>query len=406
MEATVFGAGARRHAPRQLGALLTAALAGTPRAAPAAPVEPAPATAAEPVEPATAPSAPGSAPEPRAQSPWPELAAVFPGFLLHGSGTWLQGRTLTTERLLLLEAASLLAIGVGGLFIYETGYARSWAGPATLTVATGTGALSSSFLANLYAAWAPPQGRGEPARRLPLLVSALGYLHVSDPHLDDRHFLTTELDGRLGPWHLLLDAAQSPSPGNQQLTLSSGYRVLGPRAAATSAPDGSYLEPQLGFSSHRFDGLGFVSRVLQLDLEGRLDAPRLLGDVHGGFFQAAAGLARRWLVFDVPGAQATDASSLLILHMGFGLYLGRRGAAASGAQQAALPGGELELYYDHRRDGFAGGLKLPGPASGTAGHLGARAEYFLSESLGVRVLAEGGSSWVLGGSGLLRWGLR
>ena len=102
----------------------------------------------------------GAPPEPRAPSPWPDLAAVLPGVLIHGSGTWLQGRRLTTERLLLLEAAGVLAILAGGLVVYETGAARDIAGPATLLIAAGAGTLSSSLLASLYATWAPRSGRG------------------------------------------------------------------------------------------------------------------------------------------------------------------------------------------------------------------------------------------------------
>jgi hypothetical protein len=340
-----------------------------------------------------------AAPEPRAQAPWPELAAVFPGVLVHGSGTWLQGRTDTTERLLLLEAAGLLAIASGGLVIYETGAARDWAGLATFTVAAGAGTLGTSLLASLYATWAPASGFGEPVRRLPLLVSALGYSYAADPQFDDHHFLTTQVDGRLGAWRLAFDSAYSPAPGNQWLALLAGYRVLGPRAGSAAAPDGSYLEPQLAFSSHRFAHSGFSSQVLQLDVEGRLDSERLFTDVHGAFFQATAGLAQQWLAYDVPGAQALDASGMLVFRMGFGMYVGARGSAL-----AAAPGGEAEIYYDHRRDGFAGGLKLPGPISGFAGHVGLRSDYYFSEAWGLRALAELGSHWVLGVSALLRVG--
>src|SRR5688572_24818398 len=58
--------------------------------------------------PALSPPPVAALPEPRAPSPWPELAALIPGVLLHGSGTWLQGRTLTSQRLLALEGVGLL----------------------------------------------------------------------------------------------------------------------------------------------------------------------------------------------------------------------------------------------------------------------------------------------------------
>jgi hypothetical protein len=111
----------------------------------------------------------------------------------------------------------------------------------------------------------------------------------------------------------------------------------------------------------------------------------------------------QWLAFDVPGAQAHDASSLLLLRMGFGLYLGRaRSILPTGSP--ATNAGELELYYDHRRDGFAGGLKAAGPSSGFAGHLGLSGEYRFSAAWGLRALGEVGSHWVLGISALLRAG--
>jgi hypothetical protein len=341
--------------------------------------------------------------EPRAPPPWPELAAVFPGALIFGSGTWLQGRSATSERLLLLEGASLLAIVAGGLVVYETGAARHWAGPAELTIGLGAGTLSASFLANLYATWAPQTGWAGPEPRLPLLAASVGYLYAADPQFDDHHFLTTELDARLGPWHLQLDTAHSPTPGNQRIELLAGFRALGQGALGARAGASSFLEPQLAFSSHRFDSDGFVSSVLQVAIDSRLDAQELLPDVKGGFFQAMAGLARQWVAFDVPGAPAQDASSMLLLRMGFGLYLGRApGALPTGAP--APNAGELEFYYDHRRDGFAGGLKTAGPISGFAGHLGLSGEYLFSEAWGLRALGEVGSHWVFGMSALLRAG--
>ena len=378
---------------RGLSFLGAALLLAGPEVAVAEPLEAEPRAGDEVVRPPLAA-------EPRAEPPWPQIAAVLPGFFVHGSGTWLQGRTLTTERLLLLEASALLAITVGGLVIYETGAARDYAGAATLTAAAGVGAFGASFLANVYATAAPPAGWGEPQTRLPWLVAGLGYTFVDEVQFDYRHLATTRLDGRLGPWHLLLEAAQAPGAQNSWLELQAGYRVLGPRATDRLAPDGSYLEPTVGFSRHGFGEDGFVSRVLAFELEGRLDSQRLLPDVRGAFFQASAGLARQWVAYDVPGSDPTDSAGMLLLHVGFGLYLGRRGAGPLGA----LSGAELELYYDHRRDGFSGGIKTVGATSGFAGHCGLVAEWFFSPAWGVRALGEIGSGRVLGLTALMRMG--
>jgi hypothetical protein len=317
--------------------------------------------------------------------------------LLHGSGTWLQGRTVTTERLLLLEGIGLLTTFMSGLVLFETGAARDIVGPTALTAVAGVGTFGSSFLANLYATWAPAAGFGEPERRLPLLESSVGYQYVADPQFDFHHFVTTRIDARLDAVHLALHAAYAPDPGNQRIELLAGYRVIGPNASRTPARDGSYLEPQLGYSEHRFDSSGFLARTFELGASGRLDAARLLPDVRGAFFQLGAGWAKQWIVFDLPGVDAQNSTSLLLAHMGFGVYVGQRAALAPS-------GGEIELYYDHRHDGFAGGLKLNGLGSGAAGHLGLAGHYYLSEAWGVRALAELGSAWVLGLSALLRVG--
>lgn len=386
-------------------ASLGAAPSDTPAAAPDARASLPSAAELAPPNTARTATAPADAAPPLLRSPWPELAAVFPGVLVHGFGTWLQGRRKTSERLLMLEGASLLALALGGVVIYETGAARDLAGPAMLTIATGVGTFGSSLLANLYATWAPPAGWGEPQRRLPRLVSALGYTYVADALLGDHHFMTARVDGRFGAWHVGVDAAISPSPGREQLAARAGFRWLGPRATRQLASDGSYLEPRLGVVSERFDRYGFATRGIEAAIEGRLDSARWLPDVHGAFFQAAVGLARHWTEFDVPGTNVTEPSDQLLVRSGFGLYIGARSIEASPALAGVLPGGEVEIYYDHRRDGLAGGIKTLGPNSGFAGHVGLRAEYYPSTAWGVNASIERGSTWVLGSAVSFRTGL-
>jgi len=49
-------------------------------------------------------------------------------------------------------------------------------GPTALLAVAGVGAFGTSFAANLYATWAPPDGLGQPLVRLPGLESSVGYL--------------------------------------------------------------------------------------------------------------------------------------------------------------------------------------------------------------------------------------
>ena len=363
--------------------------------------EPAPAYAAQlatEVSPEPARAAPPvaePAPEPRAGSPWPELAALVPGVILHGSGTWLEGRTETSERLLVAEGTGLLATFLSGAVLFRTGAARNLVGPTALLAVAGVGTVGLSLLTSLYATWAPRSGWGEPAPRRALLASSLGYTYVADPQFEFHHFLTTHLDLLLGAapsLHLELATAHAPDQGNQRYELLSGLRLFEQRPDAARAPDGSYLEPHIGFSEHRFDRSGFVTRVLELELAGRLDAARVLPDVRGAFFQLGAGWAEQWFAFDLPGVQALTASSLLLAHLGFGVYV-RRSA-------------EIELYYDHRHDGFAGGLTALGLGSGVAGHFGLRGQVDISPSWGVEAQAQVGSAWLLGLAAVLHAGER
>jgi hypothetical protein len=327
---------------------------------------------------------------------------------VHGSGTWLQGRTKTTERLLLLEGSGLLATFASGAVLFSTGAARNVVAPAALTAVGGVGTFALSLLASWYATWAPYDGWGTPVPRWSLLEASVGYTHVNDPQFEFHHFLTTRLEARIRPdrfspalsWHLGVATAHAPDQGNQRFELLTGLRTVLPYQSSREPDphgayvserfDNSYLEPRVGFIEHRFDGSGFVTRVFQLELEARLDSWRILPDTFNAFFQLGAGWAKQWFAFDLPGVDASNATSLLLAHMGFGAYVGQ--------------GGELELYYDHRHDGFAGGLKVSGLGSGVAGHFGLRGEVPISPAWGLRAEAQVGSAWVLGLSALLRVG--
>jgi hypothetical protein len=337
-------------------------------------------------------------PEPRVPSPLPELSSIFPGLILHGSGVWLQHRNQTAQRLLMLEGASVLATFTSGLILFSTGAARDVVGPAALLAVAGVGTFAVSFLANVYATLAPPDGLGEPLRRQPLIDSSAGYLYVYDPQFAYRHFATARASAFLQGWHVLADVAAALDHDNQRFQLGVGYRLLGAGGAGSEpGSDGSYLEPRVAFSAHRFDPEDFNSRIVELALEGRLDVARYLPDVRGAFFQGEAGWASQVFVNHVPGPNPTTATSLLLAHVGFGMYLGNRADSRTG--------GEAELYYDHRHDGYAGGLKVNGLGSGVAGHLGLRGSYQLTPRWGVRARAEAGSAYVLGLDLVVRGGV-
>jgi hypothetical protein len=286
-----------------------------------------------------------------------------------------------------LEGASVLATLTSGFVLFQTGAARDLVGPTALVGIAGIGGFAVSFLANVYATWAPADGLGEPLRMLPLIESSLGYLYVYDPQFEYRHFLSVGLSARLDAWHVFGGGARGQDNG--RLELGAGYRLLGPRGHGSEpASGGSFLEPRLGYSYHDFESDGFSSQVFELAFGGRLDIDRFLPDVRGAFFEGEAGWAKQVFHHELPGPDPDTWTSLLLARVGFGVYLGNRGDARAG--------GDVQVYYDHRHDGFAGGLKVNGLGSGPAGHFGLLANYQLTQLFGLRLRAEAGSAYTLG----------
>ena len=83
---------------------------------------------------------------------------------------------------------------------------------------------------------------------------------------------------------------------------------------------------------------------------------------------------------------------MLLGRLGLGVYWG------GGSSRR----GEAALLYDHRHDGYAGGMKLTGLGSGTMGSFGVRASGTLWRWLGVNADARVGSAYVAGVSLLIR----
>ena len=120
-------------------------------------------------------------------------------------------------------------------------------------------------------------------------------------------------------------------------------------------------------------------------ISGRLALERVAPTLQGAFVEGTFGTAfgaHRY--FDVE----TESDNMLLLRVGFGFFIG--------------DGGSWLLYYDHRHDGYAAGLKIPGIGSGVLGHAGMLLQYYVSQEWGFALRAESGSAHVLGASLLFR----
>ncbi|HEU4537335.1 MAG TPA: hypothetical protein VFS00_24615 [Polyangiaceae bacterium] len=341
----------------------------------------------------TAGAAGGAAPCP-ARSPWAVGAAVVPGLLVHGAGHYVAGNKRTAGRLLALEAAGIGAVGGGLVTLALTGASRRLVAPvATFTIA-GVGLFAISTLADLYGVLAPPGGTGEPLRVAPRFAAELGLRHVYDPVFPYGAFSYQALEVRLGGlrlsqsgWHSLNEHR------NRRLRFEGAWRFVGPRPeGGERASDGSFLDVEAAFTDHDYGSDGFGVTTGEASLRGRLDLGRVGPTLAGSFAEFGAGLALASNRYD---RHTDEGDDLLLGGFAFGAYFGRR----------ADRWGEAKIYYDHRHDGFAAGLKMRGLGSGVPGHFGARALFFFDRSWGAQAEVEAGSAYVTGLSVLYRYGV-
>jgi hypothetical protein len=328
---------------------------------------------------------PPQAAEPAAQEDhrgaWPIAAALVLGPIAHGAGHFVAGKRSTGLRLFAAEGIGLLA-AVGGLAgLAVTGASEKTTAPLAGITAFGVGLFGTSFLADVYGVVAPRDGFGVPVLR-PALVAEAGLFGVIDPVFD--YDALAFVGGRafLGRHSLALESHFGVDHDNQRLRGVYAHRFVEVDAA-------TYLEAELGAVHHRYAPEGFAMTFVEAAVSGRLGLGHLAPTLQGAFVDGAFGLAfgaHRY--FDLE----TESDSLLLMRIGFGFFIG--------------DGGSWSLYYDHRHDGYAAGLKMSGLGSGVLGHVGTLLQYYFSESWGVAVRAESGSAHVLGASLLfrrLRW---
>jgi hypothetical protein len=321
-------------------------------------------------------------------------AAVVPGALVHGTGHLVVGDSKTGLRLLALEGAGLGMLAAGFVPLVMSGASRRLIGPTAALTAAGVGLFAISFLADVYGVVAPAGGVGAPLRVAPTLQMSLGYRYVYDPVFSFRNFMVQELDYRTGAWRLHPSAWFAFDDTNSRLRGHVAYRLTGPRPSGDPpAPDGSFLDLEAAITRHAFTSQKFTTTTGEVSIAGRLDMVRVGPSLRGSFAEMSVGYAMQAYSYAVRATTA-DLGELLLLRFAYGMYLGFPGSAR----------GEVAIYYDHRHDDFAAGMKMPGLGSGVIGHFGAEGRLFLTSQWGIAAEAAFGSAYVTGLSILYRHG--
>lgn len=317
----------------------------------------------------------------------PVAAALVPGVILHGAGHFAAGDRQVARRLFALEGIGLGLFAAGGVPLLVTGASRHYSGPTVAFLVSGIGVFGLSWLADIYGSAAGDSRAGapptiSPGSLVPLELSA-GYGYVYDPRFDYRQFGVFGATARIGPLRLAPSAWIAVDDDNQRLRQEATWRVAG---AGTSRPtgDGSTVEVTAALTHHRYPGEKFAVSTGETSLGGRLDMARVGDSLAGSFAELSLGVGLEVINYYADRAGA-DLGELLFVRFGYGLVVGRPGGFH----------GEVSLYYDHRRDTFAGGVSPGGgPGSGFAGLFGAGLALHLGGRWGVRALVEQGAARV------------
>jgi len=317
-------------------------------------------------------------------------AAIFPGLLVHGSGHLVAGDFRTGKTLLAAQGGGILLTvgGIAGLAI--TGASPKFNSPLISTTIAGVGLFSVSALADLYGVIAPSGGFGVPTGSPPLLELQLGYVNIDNPTFDHHHLAHARAALTVAALRAEPEVWIATDDDNWRAKLTGAWRLLGPKDGV-SAVDGSFLELLLAFGHHRYSTEGFSEDLGEVALSGRLDLARVGPSLRGAFTELSLGLAYGAYTYDDIATEPTD---MLIGGFAFGVYLGH------------APGGwgELALYYDHRHDGYAEGLKAVGLGSGVPGHFGLKLETQVWGRWGISADVQVGSAVVTGLSAVYRLG--
>jgi hypothetical protein len=359
----------RRHA---LAILAVIAAAPAAHAEPAA--GPEPATRAEPAA-RTDEIAPRSRPAPSALRRLAAIgAAIVPGIVVHGAGSYVLGERRTAKRLLEVEGVGVAAAALGGAAVGGSGASPYFIAPGAPAAVAGGGLFAQSWLADLWVAAGGERVRGGPRAAPPWSIE-LSTTGVRDPFR--KRALTgaagtVEL-GRLG---LGASARLDVQGESRDGAVEARWRIIGAPAGGGPIEEGSRLYVRTAARYHRDDADDVALATAELEAVLRAELRRIDPLLAGMFLELStgAGLERAAYARDTH-----DLDSILLGRFAWGAYLGHRGEAA--------------LFYDHRRDDLAGGI-YAWRASGFVGSFGATAQAVVTGPWALRGELQVGNAWV------------
>lgn len=298
--------------------------------------------------------------------------AIVPGVVLRGTGSWIVGDKRSAKKLAITAAGGLaVAGGLGGL-IGLSG-ANPYTTVAVPLVLTGAGALLTSWAADIYVAAGGRRMRTSARATSPWSIEA-GETWLHDAYRERLHaraagrFALGRVDlGGMG----LFDVG-----GDGWLAYGDArVRLLGAAATDEIIEDGSRLWARVGGRVQRDDDDRVTQVVGEIEVGGRLDLRHFDRALASSFGELSVGLGALHATY---AGETNDLDSILLSRFAWGMY---------------VPGGEVSLFYDHRRDGLAGGIAAY-RAAGFVGSVGATADLRVNGPWAIRGELQIGNAWL------------
>ncbi|NVB79895.1 MAG: hypothetical protein HOV81_15975 [Kofleriaceae bacterium] len=321
---------------------------------------------------------------PAAAEPKPEIstarragaiaAAIFPGVVVRGLGSYLVGEKRAAKRLLYSAAAGGALMATGGAFVGATGGNPYVVWPQVPLLLVGTGAFVSSWFTDIYVAAGGGEIDAHPRALPPFSVEA----SMSWQHDAYRERALAGAAGRFEVGRVGLAASGLFHTGGDAalVDLDAHVRILGAPATGEVITSGSRLYARIGGRWYREKPDDLTQFVAEVEVSGRYDLASLDPALGPTFFEAATGIGALRATY---ASTTHDWGSELLGGFGWGVYVGTRG--------------EVKAFYEHRRDGLVGGIAAY-RAAGFVGSVGGIVDLRVAGPWGVRAELDIGNAWL------------
>lgn len=286
--------------------------------------------------------------------------AIGPGALVHGAGSYVARENRPALKLAIAEGAGIVMMAVAGGFVGGTGGNAYVIVPGVPILIAGTGLFLQSWLTDIYVAAGGARFERGPRAAAPFLIEVGTTWQYAAYH--ERALARARGEVALGPISVAADASLGSDAKLARLDVRG--RVW------------REVTVRVGSRLFRDDDDNVTQWTSELEVGARVDLAPIDEMFDGTFVELSTGIAAARVTY----ARTThEWDSLLLGRFAWGAYLGRSGEAL--------------LYYDHRRDGLAGGIAAS-RAAGFIGSFGGIVEHRVIGPWNARAELQIGNAWL------------